>query len=116
MRLFVDESTISLPKILDLSTEFFVDIYTHSLSAQIFLTGSQTEIILQKTLVGDLWYVGESVNNIFTDGLTDKQSMPKKNYQLHSIRIPIDEYNISPTKNPYVILSVSFFACQYFLQ
>jgi hypothetical protein len=97
-------------KNLDLPTEFFVDIYTHSLSARIFLTGSQTKIIRQKILVGDLWYVGESVNNIFTDGLTNRQSMPKKNYQLHSIRISINEYNISSTENPYVILSVSFFA------
>ena len=29
----VDESTVSLPEFLDLLTNFFVDIYTHSLSA-----------------------------------------------------------------------------------
>jgi hypothetical protein len=34
----VDESTISLPKTLDLATEFFVDIYIHSLFTN-FLTG-----------------------------------------------------------------------------
>jgi len=39
---------MSLPKLLDLSTEFSIGIYTHSLSAQNLPAGSWTEIINQK--------------------------------------------------------------------
>ena len=76
------------------------------------LTDGMT-ILRRKTLVSDLWSIGEFIGNNFTDGFTDDKSVQKKNLPALSIDISINEYNISPTKKLYIIPSVIFFVCQY---
>jgi hypothetical protein len=51
--------------------EFSVGIYTNSLSVIILPIRSRTKTFIEKTLVGNFWFVGESVVNKFTDGFTD---------------------------------------------
>jgi hypothetical protein len=54
---------------------------------------------VEKTLVDNLWIVGESIDNKYTDEFTNKQNTPKKQiYLLYVIDISIDKYNISLIK------------------
>jgi hypothetical protein len=54
---------------------------------------------VKKTLVDNLWIVGESIDNKHTDGFTNKQNTPKKQiYLLYVVDIFIGKYNISLIK------------------
>jgi hypothetical protein len=75
-------------------TEFSVDIYIYSLTDEFSRSAPWQKSFIRKVLVCDLWYV----SNNFIEGFTDRHNtQKKKNNPLHSTKISIDEYNISPT-------------------
>jgi hypothetical protein len=51
--LILRQQHIALPEFSDLATEFSINIFFHSSSAQIFPTVSRTKIIRHKTLISD---------------------------------------------------------------
>jgi uncharacterized membrane protein len=68
---------------------------------------------IEKTLIGNLWYVGESVGNKYTYGFTNGQSAPNFFYLFYFIGISIGKFNISPTRKLYVMPSVFLFVRLY---
>jgi hypothetical protein len=69
----------SLPDLTVLLTEIFVGIHTHGPLVCILSTGSRGwRQSVEKTLVNNLWYAGESIGNKYTNEFIDRQSTPKK--------------------------------------
>jgi hypothetical protein len=69
-------------------------IFTLTVNRYVFYRQNQGQKqSIEKTLVGNLWFVGEFVSNKFIDGLTNGQSAQKEIYPLHSI----GKYNLSLT-------------------
>jgi len=61
---------------------------------------------IKKTLVCNLWFVGKSVSNKYTDEFTDRKNLLKKYHSFYSVGISISKFNMSSKRKLYVMSSV----------